>query len=237
MNLGMQPSMKVIVVCKQQLLRDSLCDIIYQLHTAVEIVKAQDLMAAFRTAADHNDVRLLLAYTDLKDDSIHPSIMAFRLLYPQCSLVLLTDDHTPQQEQQALRAGVHRVIPLTSSKAEILQVLLATLASRQTIKSDLPADDHTDLLTKAELAERVRQARKRLTPRQRQVLNLLRDGKSNKEIAQHLDMAEGTVKMHCMSIFRELGVTNRTQAALYADPPRRQTAARQLAFQPHMLSS
>ncbi len=56
-----------------------------------------------------------------------------------------------------------------------------------------------------------------LTARQMEVLYLLRDGKSNKEIARTLRLAEGTIKVHCMAIFRELGVVNRTQAAIAAE--------------------
>lgn len=53
-----------------------------------------------------------------------------------------------------------------------------------------------------------------LTPRQMDVLKLINEGNSNKQIARSLNMAEGTVKIHCAAIFRELEVTNRTQAAL-----------------------
>ncbi len=56
-----------------------------------------------------------------------------------------------------------------------------------------------------------------LTARQMDVLNLLKDGKSNKEIALTLSLAEDTVKVHCAAIFRKLGVTNRTQAAIAAE--------------------
>lgn len=52
-----------------------------------------------------------------------------------------------------------------------------------------------------------------LTPRQMDVLRLISDGHSTKAIARMLEIAEGTVKVHTMAIFRELGVTNRTQAA------------------------
>ena len=54
----------------------------------------------------------------------------------------------------------------------------------------------------------------RLTVRQKDVLQLIIEGKSNKQIARELDLCEGTVKIHCMAIFRELEVTNRTQAAI-----------------------
>ena len=53
-----------------------------------------------------------------------------------------------------------------------------------------------------------------LTPRQREVLLLVNMGKSNKEIARELVVSEGTVKVHCKAIFRALGVSNRTQAAV-----------------------
>ncbi len=56
-----------------------------------------------------------------------------------------------------------------------------------------------------------------LTARQRDVLGLLMWGKTNKQIARALNLSEGTVKIHCLAIFRELGVTNRTQAALRAE--------------------
>ena len=52
-----------------------------------------------------------------------------------------------------------------------------------------------------------------LTSRQRQVLEGLVAGKSNKEIAQALNIAEGTVKMHLAALFRVLGATNRAHAA------------------------
>ncbi|CAO3422608.1 LuxR C-terminal-related transcriptional regulator [Azospirillum doebereinerae] len=55
-----------------------------------------------------------------------------------------------------------------------------------------------------------------LTPRQRDVLSRLRDGKSNKQIAHELGLTEGTVKVHVTAILRHLGVRNRTQAALTA---------------------
>jgi DNA-binding NarL/FixJ family response regulator len=56
-----------------------------------------------------------------------------------------------------------------------------------------------------------------LTARQKDVLGLVMLGKSNKEIARVLNLTEGTIKIHCMAIFRELRVTNRTQAAILAE--------------------
>ena len=55
-----------------------------------------------------------------------------------------------------------------------------------------------------------------LTQRQREVLDCLRAGKSNKQIAYELGLSEGTVKIHVTAIFKSLGVKNRTQAVIAA---------------------
>ncbi|WP_207458444.1 response regulator transcription factor [Azospirillum sp. SYSU D00513] len=55
-----------------------------------------------------------------------------------------------------------------------------------------------------------------LTQRQREVLECLRAGKSNKQIAYELGLSEGTVKIHVTAIFKSLGVKNRTQAVIAA---------------------
>ena len=59
-------------------------------------------------------------------------------------------------------------------------------------------------------------ARYDLTKREQEILALLVEGRSNRSIAQHLFVSEETVKAHVGSIFRKLGVTNRTQAAMMA---------------------
>lgn len=56
----------------------------------------------------------------------------------------------------------------------------------------------------------------RLTPRERDVLARLSEGKSNKEIARDLGIQEPTVKLHMKTLYRKIGASNRTQAALIA---------------------
>jgi DNA-binding NarL/FixJ family response regulator len=55
-----------------------------------------------------------------------------------------------------------------------------------------------------------------LTPREREVLAQIAEGRSNREIARLLHMSEKTVKTHVSSVLAKLGVADRTQAALYA---------------------
>ncbi len=56
----------------------------------------------------------------------------------------------------------------------------------------------------------------RLSPRQIEVLRLLGEGLSNKQIARLLGIADGTVKQHLQCVLEELGAVNRLQAVIYA---------------------
>ena len=55
-----------------------------------------------------------------------------------------------------------------------------------------------------------------LTPRERQILDMIAQGNHNKEIARALGISEKTVRVHCSHLFQRLGVTDRTQAAVWA---------------------
>jgi len=56
----------------------------------------------------------------------------------------------------------------------------------------------------------------RLTPREREVLDLIAEGMTNKEIARKLGIGPGTVKAHVEKLIAKLGVADRTQAAVFA---------------------
>jgi len=56
-----------------------------------------------------------------------------------------------------------------------------------------------------------------LSPREREVLTLVREGLANKQVARRLGITERTVKAHLTSIFARIGVSDRTQAALWAE--------------------
>jgi DNA-binding CsgD family transcriptional regulator/tetratricopeptide (TPR) repeat protein len=73
-----------------------------------------------------------------------------------------------------------------------------------------------ELLSAAAIGERVQDARDELTARERQVLELIAEGLSNREIGQRLFISTKTASVHVSAILRKLGATSRTQAAVIA---------------------
>ncbi|MDP9437196.1 MAG: response regulator transcription factor, partial [Actinomycetota bacterium] len=84
----------------------------------------------------------------------------------------------------------------------------------------LPAEEVVDLLRIAgqsrERDREVQRSIERLTPREREVLQALADGLSDREISENLHVGIGTVRNHLVSVFAKLGVNSRLQALVIA---------------------
>jgi len=83
---------------------------------------------------------------------------------------------------------------------------------RDRVLLDLIRPTLAQLLARTDAVRHARMADARLTAREREILDLVAEGKTNPEVAAHLVIAPGTVKKHLDHIYEKLGVENRTQA-------------------------
>lgn len=137
---------------------------------------------------------------------------------PDIPLVILSDREDAVDVARVLASGVRAYIPTSMAAAvaiEVLNLVLAggTFVPAHILKNAMPRSDGqpSEMPKRAEPELLVD-----LTPRQRQVLQLISLGKQNKVIAHALRMEEGTVKVHLREIMRKLKAQNRTQVALLA---------------------
>jgi DNA-binding NarL/FixJ family response regulator len=131
--------------------------------------------------------------------------------FPGSRLVVVTASERRQDILDALAAGVHGYIPKTLRISEIVEAIRTVLSGR----IYAPISLATLARTPASSVIGANAAGRRLgdlSPRQREVLRLMAEGKSNKEIAKALYLAEGTVKVHVNALFRALSVNNRASA-------------------------
>jgi DNA-binding NarL/FixJ family response regulator len=150
---------------------------------------------------------------------------------PRTPILVAADCDDPSQARAILRAGARGFLPTSLS----LKVLVAALERVRAGGSYVPL-----VLSEAGAAPAAQPAADHpwceLTRRQRDVLALISEGRSNKLIADALNMSESTVKAHVKQIIKRLRVANRTQAALLATsrsglerkpagPPRRDRTA------------
>ncbi len=106
----------------------------------------------------------------------------------------------------ALAVGVRGYIPKAIGSSELRRALATILAGNIYVPP---------LLASAATSGPSKDKAKRLTPRQRDVLDELVHGGSNKEIARKLGLGEGTVKIHVTALLKTLQLPNRAAAAVY----------------------
>jgi len=88
---------------------------------------------------------------------------------------------------------------------------------RAAARGESPLDPKAATAVLSARAERRTGGAEDLSPREREVLALVASGLPNKLIARRLDISEKTVKAHLTRVFQQIGVTDRTQAALWAE--------------------
>ena len=112
----------------------------------------------------------------------------------------------------ALTSGVHGYVPKSVGAANICHALALIRDGLIFVPPAVTEIDEDDEETR-DSGGAPQPSADNLTPRQREVLQLLVQGKSNKEIARTLDLGEGTVKVHMSALFRSLGASSRSAAA------------------------
>ncbi len=137
-----------------------------------------------------------------------PGMDGFAMLEPLRAaglrVLVLTSATEPSAAAQAVRAGA-------------AGVLYKDIDPDALVRAIRSVRDGNVLLAPEALGSLVRGSRvDALTPREREVLAGIAEGRSNREIARSLRVSEKTVKAHVSSVLAKLGVQDRTQAAVYA---------------------
>jgi DNA-binding NarL/FixJ family response regulator len=132
------------------------------------------------------------------------AIAAIRRLNRAAKIVVLTNYEGSEDVYRALRCGAMAYLTKDASGQEVVSAI-------QTVHQGsryLPREVRDRLAERTPCTE--------LTPREQQVLKLISQGNSNREIASTLQIAEKTVRIHVSSVLEKMGARDRTQAAIYA---------------------
>jgi DNA-binding NarL/FixJ family response regulator len=168
-----------------------------------------------------NDVGLIMlniGAAQVTDIAVRQRLDLLKQRFPSIPVVLVADRDESCCITEALRQGVRGYIPTSLSLSVVIEALRLVRAGGTFIPAAAfmgglegrpAAMGPESNSTEAEIDG--------LTPRQTEVLELLRQGKPNKVIAYELQMQQSTVKVHVRHIMMKLKATNRTQAVFLAD--------------------
>jgi DNA-binding NarL/FixJ family response regulator len=212
--------MKILVADDHWVVRAGLGVLFGQFDEPVTVIEADTVDQALAAVAEHADLDMIVI------DPFMGSKEPFKGLSEICrakkrgSVVVFSKSDSRQHLLQSLEAGATGYIPKTASRDDILAALRWVMSGKIWIPPALLDPARAEPAAPAESPPRQAflqdQGVLSLTARQKEVLVLLAEGKSNSQIAEALGISEGTVRVHVSAILRVLNVNNRTQAALLA---------------------
>ena len=200
--------MKILLADDHALFREGIRLMLDRLGPDTVVLDTSDYTGLLALAGSNPDAELALVDLDMPGAEPFAALKELLGYYPTLPVVVLTACEDPVHMQRALDIGVMGFIPKRESSDLMLGALQLVLAGGVYIPQLLLK--HSPAAVKSVNTEV-------LTPRQRDVLQSLVLGKSNKQIGCELGLTEATVKVHVSAIFRALAVSNRTQAAHVAE--------------------
>jgi DNA-binding NarL/FixJ family response regulator len=131
-------------------------------------------------------------------------LIAIRGEFPDARIIMLSSSDSDGEIQRALRSGASGYVLKSMPQDDLLAVIRSVHGGKRQVPAEVAA------LLAEHLGE------ENLTPRELEVLQLVRDGYKNKQIANRLSISENTVNFHLKNIVEKLGANDRTHAVTIA---------------------
>ena len=135
---------------------------------------------------------------------------------PAARVLVLTTFADDQRVREAIQAGATGYLLKDVLKADLLRAVRDAAIGRASLHPEVQQHLMREVARKTSSSQEPKPPHLSLTEREADILRLIADGRSNKEIAAALYLTEGTIKGYVSTILDKLGVEDRTQAALYA---------------------
>lgn len=203
--------MKILITDEHPLYRDRLALDLERQFPDTIIIQASNFSQAVKIIYEESGIDFILLDLDMSDVKWEEGVKFLKQKAPDVKIIALSACEDVRKIMKILDLGIKGYIPKRAD----------TKAAKEALKNILNGGTYfPTALNKnnSEVSEipRYKVKIKNLTNRQSQVLDLIAEGKSNKQIAYEMGVSEATVKLHINALLRSLNVNNRTQAVITA---------------------
>lgn len=207
-------SVRILIADDHPLVRRALAVSLSALAETVTLDEAGTLDQALSILSDATNIDLVVFDLRMPGSSGLAGLAQVRATAPGVPVVVLTSDENPRLALKALEQGAAGFIPKTAPEPVLLAAIRLVLQGGVYIPSMVA--EHAALADHngngADGGDHGRRSpRSALTNRQRDVLALVLEGMSNREIANRFNLSEATVKAHVTAILRAYGVASRAK--------------------------
>lgn len=210
---------RVMIVDDHEIVRRGIAEIVDRAQGLTVVAEAGSVSEAVSRAELANP-DVVLVDLQLPDGTGIDLMAQLRVLVPEARCIVLTSFDDDSALAESLEVGAAAYLLKTVAGVEIANVIKAVAAGRTLLDERTvtrSASKHTD-------------PTENLTPTEKKILKLIGEGLSNREIGEHLGVAEKTVKNHITALLSKMGLQRRTQVAAWVasqrSAPWRQPAAR-----------
>ena len=193
--------MTVYVIDDHPLMRDALTMLLHRVKPGLKIIPIHKLNVVESTVEKNGPPELFCLDLQLPDTLGMSGVQVLKAKFPDIPLVVVTSSSASEFESRCLEAGADAFIEKANSPTQIIAALRSLLVNEEQAAIE-------DAATPA--------GPTKLSKRQKQLILMLDQGLSNRDIADNLEISEHTGKVHFWRLFRRLGVNSRTQALHFA---------------------
>jgi two-component system NarL family response regulator len=211
--------MRILIVDDHALVRRGMSYVVKEGFPDADVVEADGAASALelmrKKAAD-------LALVDVRMPDLDglELLRAIKLEWPGVPVIMLSTYENAPYVKRALSDGAAGYLLKDATPEDLGQAINVAISGGGNVLSPRVIQNLFEDVESSTAGVnghgRTRRTEYNLTQREHDILALLSEGRSNRSIAQNLYLSEKTVKAHLAAIFRKLGVTNRTQAAMMA---------------------
>jgi DNA-binding NarL/FixJ family response regulator len=209
--------MQILLADDHQLFREGVALIISEVNAGVDVFEVDTFPKVISTLNEHPSISLVMLDLTMPGGEWREVIETIHATHPDVRIIVLSANDHSEVVREAINLGAHGYVPKTSS-GKIMQNAIRLVLDGGTY---LPLA----LLSASENGSETRReggnssainGHHAITARQLEVLQHLKHGRSNKDIARILNISEGTVKLHVTALLRAFNVKNRTQVVMSA---------------------
>jgi two-component system, NarL family, nitrate/nitrite response regulator NarL len=205
---------KLLLADDHHLVREALSYYLRQTGDDVQVEEASTLEEALHKAAAHDDYDAIILDLRMPGMNGLAGLDRMRASMPGVPVVILSGNIGRTDAMDALRRGAAGVISKELRGPALINALRLVLAGETFVPSTLVDDPPADPVPQGDVAQRA--ALGNLTRRELEAVRLLAEGRSNREIAGAMGLAEVTVKLHLHNAFQKMGARSRADAVRIA---------------------
>jgi len=204
--------MKILIMDEQALFRDGLVLRLKQIDDTLSIIQTSNISEMQKILSKELDIDSVILDIDMLGINTAEIISKIKTSHPNTKIIAISSSEDTKNIKKILSFGVKGYIP-KKLDSNILNGALKLILDGGTYIPSVLLDNSLNLNNNQSPCNPLK---KNLTNRQSQVLDLIAQGKSNKQIAYDMGVSEATVKLHINALLRSLKVNNRTQAVITA---------------------